>query len=155
MEYGSAAAALLLTLNLPNQVTLARLVLTGIFVAVVTLEIPWMWSWASILFIIGSVTDFVDGWLARKYGLVTNFGVLMAPIGRQSADLLGLCHPGGRGCAAGVARLGRDGARILDYRPADPGRHARFGAVGRRLGELEDRGADCGAGVRAAVAGGG
>lgn len=67
-------------LNLPNQITLARLILTGIFVAVVSLETPWMWSWASILFIIGSLTDFVDGWLARKYGLVTNFGALMDPL---------------------------------------------------------------------------
>ncbi len=67
-------------LNLPNQITLARLVLTGIFVAVVALEAPWAWSWAAILFIIGSVTDFVDGWLARKYGLVTQFGALMDPL---------------------------------------------------------------------------
>lgn len=67
-------------MNLPNQITLARLVLTGIFVAVVALEIRWAWSWAAALFIIGSVTDFVDGWLARKYGLVTNFGALMDPL---------------------------------------------------------------------------
>jgi CDP-diacylglycerol--glycerol-3-phosphate 3-phosphatidyltransferase len=67
-------------LNLPNQITLARLVLTGIFVAVVSLEIRWAWSWAAALFIIGSVTDFVDGWLARKYALVTNFGALMDPL---------------------------------------------------------------------------
>ena len=67
-------------MNLPNQITLARLVLTGIFVAVVALEIPWSWSWAAVLFIVGSVTDFVDGWLARKYGLVTNFGALMDPL---------------------------------------------------------------------------
>jgi CDP-diacylglycerol--glycerol-3-phosphate 3-phosphatidyltransferase len=69
-----------LLLNLPNQITLARLVLTGIFVAVVSMEVPWTWSWAALLFIIGSVTDFLDGWLARKYGLVTNFGALMDPL---------------------------------------------------------------------------
>lgn len=67
-------------LNLPNQITLARLVLTGFFVAVVALEIPSYWSWAAALFIIGSVTDFLDGWLARKYGLVTQFGALMDPL---------------------------------------------------------------------------
>ena len=67
-------------MNLPNQITLARLALTGVFVAVVALEIPWAWSWAAVLFIIGSVTDFLDGWLARKYGLVTNFGALMDPL---------------------------------------------------------------------------
>ncbi|MFN0129280.1 MAG: CDP-diacylglycerol--glycerol-3-phosphate 3-phosphatidyltransferase [Verrucomicrobiales bacterium] len=67
-------------LNLPNQITFARLVLTGIFVAVVATGVPWVWSWAAILFIVGSVTDFVDGWLARKYGLVTNFGALMDPL---------------------------------------------------------------------------
>jgi len=67
-------------LNLPNQITLARLFLTGIFVAVVSLDVRWAWSWAAILFIIGSLTDFLDGWLARKYSLVTNFGALMDPL---------------------------------------------------------------------------
>jgi CDP-diacylglycerol--glycerol-3-phosphate 3-phosphatidyltransferase len=80
LAYGSHASAFHPALNLPNQITLGRLVLTGIFVAVVALEIPWGWSWAALLFIVGSVTDFVDGWLARKYGLVTNFGALMDPL---------------------------------------------------------------------------
>ena len=67
-------------MNLPNQITLARLVLTGIFVAVVALKVPSAWSWAALLFIIGSVTDFIDGWLARKWGMVTQFGALMDPL---------------------------------------------------------------------------
>lgn len=67
-------------MNLPNQITLARLVLTGIFVAVVALQVPWSWSWAALLFIVGSITDFIDGWLARKWGMVTQFGALMDPL---------------------------------------------------------------------------
>jgi CDP-diacylglycerol---glycerol-3-phosphate 3-phosphatidyltransferase len=67
-------------LNLPNQITLGRLALTGVFVTVVALETPWVWSWAALLFIIGSITDYLDGYLARKYGMVTNFGALMDPL---------------------------------------------------------------------------
>jgi CDP-diacylglycerol--glycerol-3-phosphate 3-phosphatidyltransferase len=67
-------------LNLPNQITLGRLVLTGIFVAVVALEVRWMWTWAAWLFVVGSLTDYLDGYLARKYHMVTNFGALMDPL---------------------------------------------------------------------------
>ncbi len=67
-------------MNLPNQITLARLVLTAVFVVVLAVPVPWAWSWAAVLFIVGSISDYFDGWLARKYGLVTNFGALMDPL---------------------------------------------------------------------------
>ncbi len=67
-------------MNLPNQLTMLRLVLTMVFVAVTALPFPWVDSVGLVLFIIASITDYLDGYLARKYGLVTTFGKLMDPL---------------------------------------------------------------------------
>ncbi len=63
-------------MNLPNKITLARLVLTGVFVA--CFYLPWenRVSIAALVFGLASITDYVDGKLARKLGIVTNFGKL-------------------------------------------------------------------------------
>lgn len=75
-------------MNLPNQLTLARLVLTAIFVAVVSIHsLPERYSIGLILFIIAAFTDFLDGYIARKHNLVTNFGKLMDPL----ADKVLMC----------------------------------------------------------------
>lgn len=67
-------------MNLPNQLTVARLVLTGFFVA--SFYIPWRhpYSIALIIFSIASITDYLDGSIARARGLVTNFGKLFDPL---------------------------------------------------------------------------
>ncbi len=74
-------------MNLPNQLTMARLVLTGIFVAVMSVEFSHAKSIALSLFVIASITDFLDGYIARKHDLVTNFGKLMDPL----ADKVLMC----------------------------------------------------------------
>ncbi|TDU71240.1 CDP-diacylglycerol--glycerol-3-phosphate 3-phosphatidyltransferase [Prosthecobacter fusiformis] len=67
-------------MNLPNQLTLARLVLTGFFVA--CFYLPWASSYsiAVIIFGIASYTDYLDGKIARDRNLVTNFGKLFDPL---------------------------------------------------------------------------
>jgi CDP-diacylglycerol---glycerol-3-phosphate 3-phosphatidyltransferase len=67
-------------MNLPNKLSLGRLVLTLPFVAFFYLPIPNGVSWALIVFIIASATDYLDGEIARKQGLVTNFGKLFDPV---------------------------------------------------------------------------
>ncbi len=74
-------------MNVPNQLTLARLVLTVIFVAVLTVEFPLSHSLALIIFVVAAVTDFLDGYLARKHNLITSFGKLMDPL----ADKVMMC----------------------------------------------------------------
>lgn len=75
-------------MNLPNQLTLARLVLTAVFVAVVSIPtLPERYSIGLILFIIAAFTDFLDGYIARKHNLITNFGKLMDPL----ADKVLMC----------------------------------------------------------------
>lgn len=69
-------------LNVPNGLTALRMVLVPVF-AWVLLSHPhndsWRWM-AALIFIIASITDIVDGKVARKYGLVTRFGKLWDPI---------------------------------------------------------------------------
>lgn len=67
-------------MNLPNQLTLARLVLTVLFVA--CFYLPWAnaYSLAVIIFGIASFTDYLDGSIARSRNLVTNFGKLFDPL---------------------------------------------------------------------------
>lgn len=67
-------------MNLPNRLTLARLLLTVCFV--VSLSIPWPFSAtiALLFFTIASITDYLDGAIARRYNLITDFGKLMDPL---------------------------------------------------------------------------
>jgi CDP-diacylglycerol--glycerol-3-phosphate 3-phosphatidyltransferase len=70
-------------LNLPNALTLVRLLLVPLF-AVLLLsqngDNTTLRLWAAFVFAIASVTDLLDGYLARKHNLVTNFGKIADPI---------------------------------------------------------------------------
>ena len=67
-------------MNLPNRLTLARLFLTLGFVA--ALSVAWQYGHtvALVLFIAGSITDYADGYIARRCRMVTDFGKLMDPL---------------------------------------------------------------------------
>jgi len=67
-------------MNLPNQLTILRLILTVPFVAALSISFPGAKSLALGLFIVSSVTDYADGYIARKYKLITDFGKLMDPL---------------------------------------------------------------------------
>lgn len=67
-------------MNLPNRLTLGRLALTIVFVAVLSVEIPYRHTLALALFIVAAISDYVDGELARRYSLITDFGKLMDPL---------------------------------------------------------------------------
>lgn len=76
-------------MNLPNKLTLFRVILIPFFVFF--LLAPYFESYgnyiAVAIFIVASITDFLDGKIARKYNLVTNFGKFMDPL----ADKLLVC----------------------------------------------------------------
>ncbi|MCC8027465.1 MAG: CDP-diacylglycerol--glycerol-3-phosphate 3-phosphatidyltransferase [Clostridium sp.] len=77
-------------MNLPNKLTIARVILIPFFVAALLWEgggNQTMRIAANVLFIIASLTDLLDGKIARKYNLVTNFGKFMDPL----ADKLLVC----------------------------------------------------------------
>lgn len=64
-------------MNLPNKLTTARFGLTGLFIWALFMPIPFHNTLALLLFNIASVTDFLDGKIARSRNLITNFGILM------------------------------------------------------------------------------
>jgi CDP-diacylglycerol--glycerol-3-phosphate 3-phosphatidyltransferase len=67
-------------MNLPNQLTILRLLLTVPFVAALSLQFPGAKLLALILFTAASATDYADGYIARKFKLITDFGRLMDPL---------------------------------------------------------------------------
>lgn len=76
-------------MNLPNKLTLSRVIMVPFFV-VFLLMVPQYsyFKWIALgIFIVASLTDLLDGHLARKYNLVTNFGKFMDPL----ADKLLVC----------------------------------------------------------------
>jgi CDP-diacylglycerol--glycerol-3-phosphate 3-phosphatidyltransferase len=72
--------AALLRLNLPNKLTLSRLVLAPVF-ALLLLARPHAAHVAALaLYVLLALTDLYDGWLARRTGIVTSFGKFMDPL---------------------------------------------------------------------------
>lgn len=64
-------------MNIPNLLTLSRIVFLFLIVGLLALPWPGSASLAFVLFLIAAITDWADGFLARRYGLVSNFGKLM------------------------------------------------------------------------------
>ena len=75
-------------MNLPNQLTMFRVILIPFFVVFLLVDITSVDKWIALaIFIVASLTDLLDGKIARKYNLVTNFGKFMDPL----ADKLLVC----------------------------------------------------------------
>lgn len=75
-------------MNLPNKLTMFRVVLIPFFVVFMIVDITPVDKWITLaIFIVASLTDLLDGKIARKYNLVTNFGKFMDPL----ADKLLVC----------------------------------------------------------------
>ncbi len=68
-------------MNLPNKLTVLRMILVPVFMVVYEISaIPFHTAIAALIFIFASVTDWLDGYLARKNNIVTNFGKFMDPL---------------------------------------------------------------------------
>src|SRR3954447_7747998 len=74
-------------MNVPNQLTLSRFVLTALFLAVFFARYKYADTIALALFSAASLTDYFDGKIARRDKLITNFGILMDPL----ADKILVC----------------------------------------------------------------
>jgi CDP-diacylglycerol---glycerol-3-phosphate 3-phosphatidyltransferase len=74
-------------MNLPNKLTFSRFVLTVAFLAVMFSKVTFHETIALVLFIAGGITDLLDGLIARRRNLITNFGILMDPL----ADKIMVC----------------------------------------------------------------
>lgn len=67
-------------MNIPNSLTVLRIVLIPIFVLVLVVRIPYGDLLAATIFIVAAFTDSLDGYLARKYKQVTKLGIILDPI---------------------------------------------------------------------------
>jgi CDP-diacylglycerol--glycerol-3-phosphate 3-phosphatidyltransferase len=74
-------------MNLPNKLTVSRFVFTVAFLAVMFSQIRYHETIALALFAAGGISDFLDGYIARRDKLITNFGILMDPL----ADKIMVC----------------------------------------------------------------
>src|SRR5205823_9077936 len=63
--------------NLPNQLTGSRLVLAVLLFVLISYEI---WSWSIIVFALATLTDWLDGYLARRQGLTSTLGRNLDPL---------------------------------------------------------------------------
>jgi len=84
-------------MNLPNKLTVARLILTVVFLAIFFRPFHFGNTLALVVFAVASLTDYFDGKIARRDKLITNFGILMDPL----ADKILIC-------SAFIAFVGRD-----------------------------------------------
>ena len=67
-------------LNIPNVLTLFRLILIPVFVVLFYLPFEWSNVWAAAVFVIAAVTDWFDGYLARRLKQTTPFGAFLDPV---------------------------------------------------------------------------
>ncbi|WP_370672628.1 CDP-diacylglycerol--glycerol-3-phosphate 3-phosphatidyltransferase [Leuconostoc lactis] len=79
-------------MNLPNQLTVFRIILIPVFIILLSVPYAWQsldvtgvmlplnWLLAAIVFAVASITDFLDGQIARRQHLVTNFGKFADPL---------------------------------------------------------------------------
>lgn len=75
-------------MNLPNKITIFRMLMVPLFVVLMLVpNIPYKNVLSAVVFIVAALSDLLDGYIARKNNLVTNFGKFMDPI----ADKLLVC----------------------------------------------------------------
>ena len=67
-------------MNTPNKLTLARMIATPVFMVVMLIAFPYHYLISLVLFVAASLTDMIDGKMARKYNMVTDFGKFMDPL---------------------------------------------------------------------------
>ena len=68
-------------MNLPNKLTLFRMILVPVFLVLISVKaIPFNFTLATVIFIVAAYTDHLDGKIARRDNLITNFGKFMDPL---------------------------------------------------------------------------
>lgn len=67
-------------MNIPNKLTILRIILVPIFVVLMLTRIPYGGSLAAAIFVIAALTDSLDGYLARKWKQTTKLGAILDPL---------------------------------------------------------------------------
>jgi CDP-diacylglycerol--glycerol-3-phosphate 3-phosphatidyltransferase len=104
-------------MNLPNKLTILRILLIPLCILLTVLRLN---IWAGILFVIAALTDFLDGYIARRQNIITNFGKFADPVADK---ILSLCmmvvlipyggFPWWAACIVAARELAVDGLRLV------------------------------------------
>lgn len=70
----------ILVMTFANQLTLLRIVLIPLFVVIFYLPVPWAHVACAVIFSVAALTDWLDGYVARKYNQSTAFGAFLDPV---------------------------------------------------------------------------
>ena len=136
----------LLKMNLPNKLTVSRFVLTALFLWALFSPLRFNDTLALVFFSVAGFTDFLDGSISRRRGLVTNFGILMDPL----ADKVLVCsafiafvesthlNPGRAGQGRGVDGHHHRRARTGHHRHAVAGGVKKNRSRGGQLWQTQD-----------------
>lgn len=92
-------------MNLPNKITIARILLVPVFLFFCYQTVWWSKAAAVIIFVVASLTDYLDGQIARSEHLVTDFGKFLDPIADKMLVTAALCVFVEQGRLAGWALL--------------------------------------------------
>ncbi|MEO6173296.1 MAG: CDP-diacylglycerol--glycerol-3-phosphate 3-phosphatidyltransferase [Arenimonas sp.] len=74
-----------MNLTLPTMLTLFRIVLVPVLVIVFYWQHPWSNILACGVFVLGALTDWLDGWIARRYNMYSSFGAFLDPVADKLA----------------------------------------------------------------------
>jgi CDP-diacylglycerol--glycerol-3-phosphate 3-phosphatidyltransferase len=77
-------------LTIPTLLTLFRIVLIPVLVLVFYLPYGWSNIAAAVIFALGAITDWLDGWIARRYGMYSKFGAFLDPVADKLAVAVAL-----------------------------------------------------------------
>lgn len=90
-------------MNLPNKLTIARIIMTPLFMAAMLIEFPHHYLVALVLFVVASITDYLDGKIARAKNIVTNFGKFLDPLADKMLTTAAFLAFLAKGFGAGIA----------------------------------------------------
>lgn len=136
-------------MNIPNLLTLLRVLLIPIFILLFYLPTSWSYLTASAVFALAAATDWLDGYLARRLGQSTPFGAFLDPVADKLMVAVALVllveeHANLWLTLPAVIIIGREiVVSALREWMAELGEGAGRGV---QPGQVEDRGADAGAG---------
>ncbi len=78
--------------SVPNMISAFRIILVPVFVLVYFTAGEYARYWAALIFLLAAVSDFLDGYLARKYNSISNLGKILDPVGDKLMTLaLAVC----------------------------------------------------------------
>ena len=107
-------------MNWPNRLSVLRIALAAAVAALIYGGTPWALETALVLFVAACFTDWLDGWMARRYHIVTNFGKFIDPVADKLlvlSTMISLCGRGSLPAWACIVVLFRelavDGLRLV------------------------------------------